>query len=607
MASGDLQAGTRAIAYLPGSHRWSAERAADQKDTTTQRTQYNANGQPLQAGPRSYRWDALGRLEQVNEQGAPLARYRYNHRGERIAKHTGKAQGGSRAYLYESGQLSAELDAQGRITRQYIHLGQWPLAVIDTPQGRKPADGAGTLGRIVQDLGTIAGRWLGGGGERLAWLHTNHLGAVEAATDTQGQLIWRARYTAFGRQQVMSQPSAPGFEMPLRLPGQYHDAETGLHYNLHRYYDPDRGQYLTPDPLGMPDGPNPYSYVRGNPLRYVDPEGLILFAFDGTGNSNPPPENDTLSNVYKFFLAYDETVNGPRLHINGVGRNDLDKGIRTRMGDYSRGVTARERVDYMLGQLDKYMESHQFADGKRVSIDIVGFSRGAAMARDFANRVITRTKERRWKEKSDCVEMRFLGLWDTVAQFGALGASNDEWQLAIPAEIQHVFQAVALNEHRSIFPGEAIDRGIQLGFIGSHSDIGGSFGTGDLSNVALNWITEKAKESGLAMRSWEEAGDRKWGTVTEPVLHDKSTTPPGGIPEDSLFCLKKNNEKKGDCIYRRVAEIEGLTHAESQKFIKYRDRPGFDRDGVSAITGDIDIREYAKWLQENYGLTVALR
>lgn len=113
------------------------------------------------------------------------------------------------------------------------------------------------------------------------------------------------------------------------------------------------------------------------------------------------------------------------------------------------------------------------------------------------------------EEKSDCVEMRFLGLWDTVAQFGALGASNDEWQLAIPAEIQHVFQAVALNENRSIFPGEAIDRGIQLGFIGSHSDIGGSFGAGDLSNVALNWITEKAKESGLAMRSWEEAGDRK--------------------------------------------------------------------------------------------------
>ncbi|MCW0038332.1 hypothetical protein OIO03_22825, partial [Acinetobacter baumannii] len=74
VASGDLQAGTRAIAYLPGSHRWSAERAADQKDTTTQRTQYNANGQPLQAGPRSYRWDALGRLEQVSEQGASLAR-----------------------------------------------------------------------------------------------------------------------------------------------------------------------------------------------------------------------------------------------------------------------------------------------------------------------------------------------------------------------------------------------------------------------------------------------------------------------------------------------------------------------------------------------------
>ncbi|MDH0846803.1 MULTISPECIES: RHS repeat-associated core domain-containing protein [Delftia] len=109
-----------------------------------------------------------------------------------------------------------------------------------------------------------------------------------------------------------------------RLPSQYQDAETGLHYNLHRYYDPDRGQYLTPDPLGTPDGPNPYSYVRGNPLRYVDPEGLILFAFDGTNNSNPPPDKDTWSNVYKFYLAYDEKSNGEKWYMNGVGRDDKE-------------------------------------------------------------------------------------------------------------------------------------------------------------------------------------------------------------------------------------------------------------------------------------------
>ena len=605
VASGDLQAGTRAIAYLPGSHRWSAERAADQKDTTTQRTQYNANGQPLQAGPRSYRWDALGRLEQVSEQGASLARYRYNHRGERIAKHTGKAQGGSRAYLYESGQLSAELDAQGHITRQYIHLGQWPLAVIDTPQGRKPADGPGTLGRIVQDLGTIAGRWVGGG-ERLAWLHTNHLGAVEAATDTQGQLIWRARYTAFGRQQVLSKASEPGFEMPLRLPGQYHDAETGLHYNLHRYYDPDRGQYLTPDPLGTPDGPNPYSYVRGNPLRYVDPEGLILFAFDGTNNSNPPPEGDTLSNVYKFYLAYDEKSNGEKWYMNGVGRDDKEGKIIAPKNDYKVATTARARVDHMLKNLDEFLEEHTFADGKKVSIDIVGFSRGAAMGRDFANRVATRIKEQHWKEKSECMELNFLGLWDTVAQFGANGLHNDQWQLAIPSEVRHVFHAVALNEHRYLFPGEGINRGTQLGFIGSHADIGGSFGTGDLSNVALNWIAEKAKESGLKMKKWDEIGNEAWGKVTEPVLHDKSYIY-SDPPDDSAFCTRDNNGRSKDCIPRKKLSPGGMSHEESQRFIIYRTRPGMDSDGVSRITGDINMKEYTQWLKENYGLTVALQ
>jgi len=103
--------------------------------------------------------------------------------------------------------------------------------------------------------------------------------------------------------------------------------------------------------------PAPRLRPRPEPIPHTRPAGSY-----GSGNSNPPPEKDTVSNVYKFFQAYDETVNGPRLHINGVGRDDLDKGIRTRMGDYSRGVTARERVDYMLGQLDEYMESHQFAE-----------------------------------------------------------------------------------------------------------------------------------------------------------------------------------------------------------------------------------------------------
>jgi RHS repeat-associated protein len=62
--------------------------------------------------------------------------------------------------------------------------------------------------------------------------------------------------------------------MNLSLPGQYRDAETGLHDNWHRTYDPKAGRYLQPDPLGYPDGPDPYLYAGGDPVNKVDPTGL---------------------------------------------------------------------------------------------------------------------------------------------------------------------------------------------------------------------------------------------------------------------------------------------------------------------------------------------
>ncbi|MCM8744877.1 RHS repeat-associated core domain-containing protein, partial [Pseudomonas koreensis] len=58
-----------------------------------------------------------------------------------------------------------------------------------------------------------------------------------------------------------------------RFQGQYFDAESGLHYNRHRYYDPRLGRYLTPDPIKLAGGLNQYRYVP-NPTGWVDPLGL---------------------------------------------------------------------------------------------------------------------------------------------------------------------------------------------------------------------------------------------------------------------------------------------------------------------------------------------
>jgi RHS repeat-associated protein len=89
-------------------------------------------------------------------------------------------------------------------------------------------------------------------------------------TDTSGQAVWKAEYTPFGKASITSQ--GPTFN--LRLPGQYYDAETGLHYNWHRYYDPDTGRYITSDPIGLAGGINTYAYATNNPVSLADPTGL---------------------------------------------------------------------------------------------------------------------------------------------------------------------------------------------------------------------------------------------------------------------------------------------------------------------------------------------
>jgi RHS repeat-associated protein len=92
-----------------------------------------------------------------------------------------------------------------------------------------------------------------------------------------GAVVWSGAYDAFGNCEVGVETVVSN----LRLPGQYYDAETGLYYNLNRYYDPKIGRYLQPDPAG--DGLNPYAYVGGNPVNAIDPLGLCALRMIGGG------------------------------------------------------------------------------------------------------------------------------------------------------------------------------------------------------------------------------------------------------------------------------------------------------------------------------------
>ncbi|EOY5379959.1 RHS repeat-associated core domain-containing protein, partial [Cronobacter dublinensis] len=108
------------------------------------------------------------------------------------------------------------------------------------------------------------------------WYHTELNGLPERVTDADGQTVWRGQFSTWGKTE--RELSVPQWQVPqnLRFQGQYLDRESGLHYNLFRYYDPVAGRYTQMDPIGLLGGINTYGYVP-DPLTWVDPLGLLTY------------------------------------------------------------------------------------------------------------------------------------------------------------------------------------------------------------------------------------------------------------------------------------------------------------------------------------------
>jgi RHS repeat-associated protein len=102
------------------------------------------------------------------------------------------------------------------------------------------------------------------------WYVFDKLGTPWLLVDSAGTVVWKAHYDSFGAAAV----TVSIIENNLRLPGQYFDAESGLHYNWNRYYDPSTGRYLSRDPVR--DETNHYLYAQNDPLTKFDPDGLRI-------------------------------------------------------------------------------------------------------------------------------------------------------------------------------------------------------------------------------------------------------------------------------------------------------------------------------------------
>ncbi len=105
------------------------------------------------------------------------------------------------------------------------------------------------------------------------WFHCQPNGTPERMTDREGHIRWEGQNSAWGKLLHESIPQEMGYAQNLRMQGQYLDRETGLHYNLFRYYDPDSARFTQQDPIGLKGGLNLYQYAP-NPLSWIDPLGL---------------------------------------------------------------------------------------------------------------------------------------------------------------------------------------------------------------------------------------------------------------------------------------------------------------------------------------------
>ena len=110
------------------------------------------------------------------------------------------------------------------------------------------------------------------GKQYIAYFHNDQVGIPREMTDIHGNLLWYGEYTAWGRLKK-DERVYKNAHQPFRLQNQYFDEETGLHYNLFRYYEPEAGRFVNQDPIGLWGGENLYQFAD-NALVWFDPLGL---------------------------------------------------------------------------------------------------------------------------------------------------------------------------------------------------------------------------------------------------------------------------------------------------------------------------------------------
>jgi RHS repeat-associated protein len=239
--------------------------ASEQFKLDAQGNQKACNGldQLEQQNDQSFSYDPLGNMT-TGACPKGEAQYHYNGRNQLISVTTPT---GKTRYAYDAFGRRIRKECNDKITR-YIWAGQQLLCEITEKDGQ-------TITRrdylmYPERSVPLAMRV----NDKIYCIHPGRRAEVLCMTDQTGKVVWQADYSAFGETRITEQ----SIFQPWRLAGQYYDEETGLHYALARYYNPQLGRYLSKDPLFDEGGStNFYIYCDGDPINRSDPNGEFIF------------------------------------------------------------------------------------------------------------------------------------------------------------------------------------------------------------------------------------------------------------------------------------------------------------------------------------------
>jgi RHS repeat-associated protein len=483
---------------------------------------YDPDGNRMIVGNWLCTWDAENRLVKTLPRsvinGNKSYDYAYDYLGRRVAKTQSRKllnqwiETWTKTYVYDGWNLimERENDAGAITTNVFV----WGLDISGSLQG------AGGIGGLLATWNSFDGA--------LSVPTYDGNGNVSEYLQDFEETSAHYEYDAYGNTIVADESAAGAY--PFRFSTKYTD-ETGLLYYGFRYYNPQTGRWLNRDPFAERGGKNLYGFVGNRPIGFVDRLGLALYAFDGTGTD------------------FDAWTHVSMLHRSYVGYKEYEEGVGSEWwstplgGGFGLGGANR-----LTSMYQKFVANYKRGD---TDVDIIGFSRGSALAREFANILYTRGYNPNYFQsdvhhqngrvtttpgdrKAGCpVSIRFVGLFDTVGSFGLpWNQLNIGIRMDLPPNVKHAAHAIAQDERRREFSltplNVPVDGQVFLEqvFPGDHSDIGGGHkkDANLLSSAPLLFIWSAGRNVGvpfgaLPTRPWPYKENLTPHDLTDRIIY----------------------------------------------------------------------------------------